>query len=170
MTIWWVPGQRYGRAVERELGRLQLAASLVQADLRRTLGGDWVCAIDQDFVLSISDGRDTEASMLSRELQDPAWYVNPDLTDAQQADTLDAEAAEAVADEALEVLEVMGTAWPLCAEQERPMTSCSGEWLCPGKPPHAVALVGDLGVDRTVRRRPARSEVGYVSTKETPGD
>jgi hypothetical protein len=138
----------YGRTVDRELGRLQRAASLVQADLRRTLGGDWVCAVDEEFVLSISDGRDTEASMLSRELQDAAWYVSADFSDAQQAAALDADADEAIADESLEVLRAMGVTWPVCAEHDRPMMSCEGGWICNGKPPHAVAVVGDLGVDQ----------------------
>jgi hypothetical protein len=81
--------------VERELGRLQNAASLVQADLRRSLGADWVCAVDGDFILLISDGQRTEVSMLSRELEDSARYVRADLTDEQQAAALDAEADEA---------------------------------------------------------------------------
>jgi hypothetical protein len=118
----------------------------VQSDLRRTLSANWICAVDEEFVLSMSDGRDTEASMLSREFQDPDWYIRADITDAEQAAALDAEAEEAVADEALEVLRVMGVTWPVCTEHDRPMMCCEGEWLCNGEPPHAVALVGDLGL------------------------
>ena len=58
--------------------------------------------------------------------------------------TLDLEAAEAVADEFLEVLRLWEISWPSCSQHNQPVSHCSAEWICASSPVHEIALFGAL--------------------------
>lgn len=131
--------------MDRDIARFRRAAQLVEGDLRRTTGSEWACEVDDDFVLSVSSGEQTESVLLGRHVEDEAWYIREDATEEQQQAALDDEAAEAVAGEVLEVLRVFGRSWPVCGDHSRPIASCSGVWTCTGPPSHDVAEVGALG-------------------------
>ena len=132
------------RVVQRDVRRLRDAALRVQRDLRRASGDAWECAVDGDYVLTLRRADATESVMLERDLEDEAWYVRAEFSDEQQASALDADADDVVASEAIEVLRVLGWSAPLCGDHNKPLSVCSGVWLCEGPPGHDVAVVGEL--------------------------
>ena len=131
----------------RDLAQVRAATEFVTADLRRVLGGSWSCRLDDDWVLTVSDGARTEASLLTGEIEDEAWYVNERWSDEDQRAALDAEAGEAVATEVIELLRVLGAGPLRCPQHGAELGSCEGVWYCEGVTGHDVALIGRLGVD-----------------------
>ncbi len=139
------PVRRYVCSVKRELDTFRAAAARVQADLQRTLDRKWSCTIDDTWVLTVGNNEQREVSALDDEVEDEEWYLGSDQTPVELAAALDAEAEEAVAIEAVEVLRVLGIEWPICGKHRRSMTNCEGSWVCNGPPTHDVALTGELG-------------------------
>ena len=131
--------------MDRDPLRLRRAPGLVEADLCRTTGAPWRCEISADLVLTVTDGQQSESVLLEREIQDEEWYVDERAFPEELDAALDDEAAEAVADEVLEVLRALDVPWPLCIAHGALMGSCSGVWFCEGPPGHDVAEVGALG-------------------------
>ena len=131
----------------RDLAQVRAATELVAADVRRVLGEPWSCWLDDDWVLTVSDGARTESSLLNSRVEDEAWYVNERWSDEDQRAALDAEAAEAVATEVVEILRVLGAGPLTCPQHDSRLGSCEGVWYCEGVNGHDVALVGRLGVD-----------------------
>ncbi|MDP9167099.1 MAG: hypothetical protein M3O32_13715 [Actinomycetota bacterium] len=132
--------------MDRDLDLLRKAATDVAADLDRVSGARWQCQVGDDYVLTVTFGDASESVLLERRVEDEEWYLAANLTREQQAEALEADAAEAVADETLEVLRVGQWPAPQCGEHGRALMVCSGTWLCNGPPAHDVAAVGTLGV------------------------
>ena len=133
------------RVVERDRGRLRRAAADVASDLERVSGKGWRCTLDDEYVLSVTFGEQSESTLLESSVEDEQWFVSPEMTPEQQAEALNADAAEAVAEEVLEVLRAAGWPSPLCDEHRRPLMVCGDVWLCNGPPGHDVAAIGHLG-------------------------
>jgi hypothetical protein len=136
--------RRYRAAVQREPARLVAAAGRVQADLRRTTGHPWTCTIDDDLVLTVSDGVRSEQLALVAEVEDEAWYAPAGATPGELGAGLDADADEVVGTEVAEALRALGLSWPVCADHARVLGNCSGAWCCPGEPQHDIAEAGQL--------------------------
>jgi hypothetical protein len=132
--------------VDRNIDHLRKAATDVAADLRRMSSAQWDCQVGDDYVLTVSFGDASESVLLQREIEDEEWYVAPEFTPEEKAQALEMDAAEAVAEETLEVLRAQQWPWPQCAKHRRPLMVCSGTWLCNGPPAHELAVVGALGV------------------------
>jgi hypothetical protein len=130
--------------MRRDPKHLRRAAALVEADLQRTLGSDWSCSIGDDYVLTVTGVGSRESSLLHSLVEDEAWYLPTGQTPEQQRAALEVDAEEAVACEVVEVMRVLGQAWPRCTEHGDSLTNCEGEWLCNGPPSHGIALVGAL--------------------------
>lgn len=128
----------------RDVQRLRAAAARVADDLNRTLDGPWRCDVSDDYLVTIDGPFGSESSALHPEVEDAAWFVRPDASDEEQAAGFEADAEEAVAQEVLELLDVLGVAWPICPEHGPRVGVCEGVWFCSGKPEHDVALVGSL--------------------------
>jgi hypothetical protein len=71
--------------VLRDIAQVRGGVELVAADLRRVLGPTGSCEVSDDWVLTVSDGARAEPSMLDREVDDAAWYVDSTWTPEQQA-------------------------------------------------------------------------------------
>jgi hypothetical protein len=134
--------------VLRDIAQVRGGVELVVADLRRVLGPTWSCEVSDDWVLTVSDGVRAEPSMLDREVEDEAWYVDSAWTPEQQQAALAVEATEAVASEVLEVLRVLGTSRLTCLEHGADLGACESVWYCERLQGHDVAFVGCLGTDQ----------------------
>lgn len=128
----------------RDLQRLRAAAERVVEDLNRTLDGPWRCDVSDEYIVTIDGPAGSESSALHPEVEDEAWYVRPDASEEEQEAGFEADAEEAVAQEVLELLEVLGIGWPICPEHGPQVGVCEGVWFCNGKPEHVVAVVGLL--------------------------
>lgn len=129
----------------RDIAQVRAATLLVDADLRRVLGPEWSCAVDDDWVFTVSDGARVERSLLSDEVEDEAWYVDEAWSPEVQKEALEVDAMEAVANEQLEVLRAMGDAQLTCPEHGVALGACQEVWLCNVRPDHDVAFIGQLG-------------------------
>ena len=76
-------------------------------------------------------------------VDEDSWYPDAWAPEHRKA-TLELEAAEAVADEFLEVLRLWEINWPSCSQHNQPVSHCSAEWICASSPVHEIALFGAL--------------------------
>lgn len=107
------------------------------------LDGVWNLAIDYSYVLTVRRDDLHEQVLLDASVDEDSWY--PDAwTPERRETTLELEAAEAVADEFLEVLRLWGVRWPSCFRHDKPVSHCSAEWICASSPVHEIALFGAL--------------------------
>ena len=120
------------------------AAGRVQADLRRTTDPAWSCTLDEDLLLTVSDGVRSGQLLVVAEVEDEAWYAPSGATAAELGAGSDADAGGAVATAVAEALGTAGVSWPVCTDHVRAMGNCEGWWYCPGEPQHDVAETGSL--------------------------
>lgn len=128
--------------MRRDIDRLRQAAAGLTSDLRRTLGGDWSCSVQDTYMLIIVGPGVHEEVALKQAIEDADWYVRPDWSHEQQAVAFAADAEDAVANKVIEVFEGLGRAWPTCP-QHGAVGNCDGAWYCPS-PEHDMGMVGDL--------------------------
>lgn len=127
----------------RQTAHLRAAAGLDEQDLRTALGPTWSCVLEDDLVLTVTDGTRTERSMLPAEVSDESWYVNSAWSESEQQAVLESEAMEVVALEVQEILDVLDRARLACPEHHGDLEACTHVWYC--RDGHDVALVGRLG-------------------------
>jgi hypothetical protein len=132
--------------VQREIGKLRLSAARAEADLNGTLDGSWTSTIDDRYVLTISNGEVTEFGRIPSHIEDEDWYIKPDQTLEERATALQADADEAVATEAIEILRAVGILWPTCPQHCKQLWNCMGWWGCNGPESHDIARLGSLGL------------------------
>lgn len=130
--------------MQHELERLRRAAALLTADLHRTLGDAWLCAVEADYSLVLTGPGVREAVQLDAEIEDEEWYVRPEFSQQDQADALDAAAEDLVANETIEVFDSLGRSWPLCPQDGQVAGNCDGSWYCSASHEHDLGVVGEL--------------------------
>ena len=130
-------------SVRRDPNTLRRWAAAVEHDAHNALDGIWSLAVDDSYVLTVRRDGLREQVLLDDMVDEDSWP--PDAwAPKHRKITLDLEAAEAVADELLEVLRLRDVSWPSCSQHDQPVSHCSAEWICSGSPVHQVALFGAL--------------------------
>ena len=137
--------------MRRDLSTLRRWATAVEHDAQNALDGAWSVAVDDSYVLTVRRDDVREQVLLADTVDEDSWPPAAWVPEHRRS-TLELEAAEAVADEFLEVLRLWDLSWVSCSEHDRPVSHCSAEWICASSPVHAIALFGDLQPLRTARR------------------
>jgi hypothetical protein len=73
--------------VRRQVKRLQRAAALVTADLARSLGREWRCEVDDQYVLTVVGREREERAALANEIEDVDWFLPEGAEEEKQAST-----------------------------------------------------------------------------------
>ena len=129
--------------LEREVRWLQRAAVKVEADLRRALGGEWSCRVDDAFILTLAGPAGTE-SLLLDDVSDNYFHLPEDHVSPEDLEGWrEEDAHEAVATESLEALRALGVDGPRCRVHDQPLEACCFGWTCPEG--HDGPLIGELG-------------------------
>jgi hypothetical protein len=120
------------------VARLQRHAAFMADDLVRTLDGEWMCNVSDEYVLRVIGPRWEGVVEIDQEVDQDEEddEVGPDVD-------LDADACEAVIDQ---VLELMGNALidgPACPDHAAVLVTRDGVWICDDGG-HEVAQVGQL--------------------------
>lgn len=131
---------------------LTRAVALLERDLNETMPGTWLCSVDEDGRISVSDGQRTGKAVVERhKVQTGAvlkeWAFN--------------EAAWAVQD----IVESFEAAWPRCPLHDYfPVTFGNGRWTCMRTSPgHQLGKIGSLSVRKyVVLRRSGTYPVDYL--------
>lgn len=112
------------------------------------LGGSWRLTVDDAYVLTVRRDDQGEQVLLDDMVDEDSWY--PDAWSPEhRKTTLEFEAAEALADEFLEVLRLWDINWPPCSQHDEPVYHCSAEWICASSSVHGIALFGALEAPNT---------------------
>ncbi len=129
--------------MRRDPHTLRRWAAAVEHDAQNALDGVWSLAVDDSYVLTVRRDDLREQVLLDDVVDEGCWP--PDAWAPKHRNTtLDLEAAEAVADEFLEVLRLWDVSWPSCFQHDQPVSHCSAEWICAGSPVHQIASFGAL--------------------------
>lgn len=134
--------------MRRDLDKLRRWAAAIEHDARAALAGAWTVAVDDRYVLTVHRDDLCEQVLLGDTVDEDSWPRDAWALDRRDT-TLELEAAEAVADEFLEVLRLLDVTWPSCAQHHLTASHCSGEWICAGSPVHGIALFGALQLHDT---------------------
>ena len=131
--------------MQRDTGRLHRHAALAADDLVRTLDGDWSCDVSEDFVLRVIGPRwegvveiDKDVDVDDEDDEDDD-AVSPDDPTLD----LDADAAEAVIDQVLELLGNAKIDGPACPTHDARLATRNGVWIC-AEGSHDLAQLGQL--------------------------
>lgn len=122
----------------------------MEHDAQNVLEGAWSLAIDDLYVLTVRRDERYEQVLLYDIVDEDSWYTDAFTPEHREA-TLELEAAEAVADEFLEVLRLWDISWLSCSQHGQPVSHCSAEWICTSAPVHEIALFGAVKPPSTAR-------------------